>query len=83
MIYIFELISIVFNTLVGFYNLKSNHKVTGIINLVLAAILIILTAITIVHDIKVYFYNKEIRKKYENKEQKECFKKECIISDLN
>ena len=68
-IYIYELICIMFNVLVGFYNLKSNHKVTGIINLVLAAILIILTAIMIVQDINAYFYNKEIRKKYENKEQ--------------
>jgi len=67
-VYIFELVCIVFNILVGYYNLKSNHKINGIINLVLAAILIILTAIMIVHDIKVYFYNKEIRKKYENKE---------------
>lgn len=69
MIYIYELFCIVFNVLVGFYNLKSNHKI-GIINLVLAAILIILTAIMIVQDIKAYFYNKEIRKKYENKENK-------------
>ncbi len=68
-VYIIELFCIVFNILVGFYNLKSNHKVTGTINLVLAAILIVLTAILIVQDIRAYFYNKEIRKKYENKEQ--------------
>lgn len=68
LVYIIELVCIVFNILVGFYNLKSNHKVNGIINLVLAAILIVLTAVLIVQDIKAYFYNKEIRKKYENKE---------------
>ncbi len=68
-VYIFESVCIVFNILVGFYNLKSNHKV-GTINLVLAAILIILTVIMAVQDIKAYFYNKEIRKKYENKEKK-------------
>ena len=67
-VYVIELFCIVFNILVGFYNLKSNHKVTGTINLVLAAILIILTVILAVQDIKAYFYNKEIRKKYENKE---------------
>ena len=67
-VYIIELFCIVFNILVGFYNLKSNHKVNGIINLVLAAILIVLTGVLIVRDIKAYFYNKEIRKKYENKE---------------
>lgn len=63
-VYIIELICIVFNILIGFYNLKSNHKVTGVINLVLAAILIILTVILAVQDINAYFYNKEIRKKY-------------------
>ena len=68
-VYIIELVCIVFNILIGFYNLKSNHKVTGIINLVLAAILIILTVILAVQDIKAYFYNKEVRKRYENKGQ--------------
>ena len=68
-VYIIELVCIVFNILIGFYNLKSNHKVTGIINLVLAAILIILTVILVVQDIKAYFYNKEIRKKYEGAEK--------------
>jgi len=64
-VYIIELVCIVFNILVGFYNLKSNHKVTGIINLVLAAILIILTVILAIQDIKAYFYNKRVRKRYE------------------
>ena len=68
-VYIIELVCIVFNILVGFYNLKSNHKVTGIINLVLAAIIIILTVILAVQDIKAYFYNKEIRKRYEGAEK--------------
>lgn len=68
-VYIIELVCIVFNILIGFYNLKSNHKVTGIINLVLAVILIILTVILAVQDIKAYFYNKEIRKKYEGAEK--------------
>ena len=63
-IYIFELFSIVFNILVGFMYLKFNHKVIGILNLVLAAILIILTVIMAVQDIKAYFYNKKIEKKY-------------------
>ena len=66
-VYIIELVCIVFNILIGFYNLKSNHKVTGIINIVLAAILIILTVILAVQDIKAYFYNKEIEKKYKGK----------------
>lgn len=68
-VYIIELVCIVFNILVGFYQLKLNHKATGTINLILAAILIILTAILAVQDIRAYFYNKEIRKRYENKEQ--------------
>lgn len=70
-VYIIELICIVFNILSGFYNLKSNHKVIAIINFVLAAILIILTVILTVQDISAYFYNKEIRKKYENKENED------------
>lgn len=64
-VYIIELICIVFNILSGFIQFKLNHKVTGIINFVLAAILIILTAILAVQDIKAYFYNKEIEKRYE------------------
>lgn len=69
-IYIFELICIVFNILVGFYQLKFNYKVFGIINFIVAAILIVLTTIMAIQDINAYFYNKEIRKKYENKENK-------------
>ena len=69
-IYIIELICIVLNILGGFYQLKLNHKVFGTINLVLAAILIVLTTILAIQDIKTYFYNKEIRKRYENKENK-------------
>lgn len=68
-VYIIELVCIMFNILSGFYNLKSNYKVLGIINLVLAAILIVLTVILAVQDIKAYFYNKEIRKKYEGAEK--------------
>ena len=64
-VYIIELVCIVLNILGGFYNLKSNYKVIGIINLVIAAILIILTVILAVQDIKAYSYNKEIRKRYE------------------
>lgn len=63
-VYIFELFSIVINILSGFYNLKSNHNVIAIINFSLAAILVVLTVIMIVQDIRAYFYNKEIRKKY-------------------
>ena len=66
-VYIFELFCIVINIASGFKNLKSNHKVLAIINFVLAAILIALTVILIVQDINAYFYNKEIRKKYEGK----------------
>ena len=69
-VYIFELFCIVINILAGFIQLKLNHKVVGIFNLVMATILIVLTAIMAVQDIKIYFYNKEIRKKYENKEKK-------------
>lgn len=64
MIYNFELVCIVVNVMSGFYQFKINHKVLGIINFVLAAILIVLTVIMAVQDIKAYFYNKEIRKKY-------------------
>jgi arginine exporter protein ArgO len=64
-VYNFELLCIVINILGGFNSLKHNHKVLAIINFVLAAILIILTVILAVQDIKAYFYNKEIRKKYE------------------
>lgn len=65
MIYIFELVCIVFNILGGFHQLKLNNKVLAIISFVLAAILIILTAILAVRDISAYFYNKKIEKKYE------------------
>lgn len=64
-IYIIELVCIVLNILGGFHQLKLNNKVIAIINFVLATILIILTVIMIVQDIRAYFYNKEIRKKYE------------------
>ena len=64
-IYIIELICIVFNILSGFHQLKLNNKVLGIINFVLAAILTILTAILAVQDISAHFYNKKIEKKYE------------------
>lgn len=65
MVYIIELICIVFNILSGFYQLKLNHKVLGIINFVFAAIIIVLTVILAVQDISTYFYNKEVRKRYE------------------
>ena len=67
MVYIIELICIVFNILSGFYQLKLNHKVTAIINFVLAGILIVLTVILAIQDIRTYFYNKEVRKRYERK----------------
>lgn len=57
-----------FNILGGFHQLKLNNKVFAIINFVLVGILIILTVIMAVQDINAYFYNKEVRKKYENKE---------------
>ena len=63
-IYIFELFCIVLNILVGFMFLRFNYKVVGILNLVLAAILIILTVMMAVQDIKAYFYNKKIEKKH-------------------
>ena len=56
------------NILVGFMYLKFNRKVIGMVNLVLAAILVILTVMMAVRDIKAYFYNKKIEKKH--KEQK-------------
>ena len=64
-VYIIELVCIVFNILGGFHQLKLNNKVLAIISFVLAAILIILTAILAVQDISAYFYNKKIEKKYE------------------
>ena len=67
-VYSFELTIIIINILSGFHYLKLNNKVIAIINFVIAAILIILTAILAVQDINAYFYNKEIEKKY--KEQK-------------
>ena len=63
-VYIIELVCITFNILGGFHQLKLNNKVIAIINFVLAAILIILTAILAVQDISAYFYNKKIEKKY-------------------
>jgi fumarate reductase subunit D len=66
-VYIIELFCIVFNILGGFHQLKLNNKVLAIINFVLASILVILTVILAVQDIRAYFYNKEIRKKYEGK----------------
>lgn len=63
-VYIIELVCIVFNILGGFHQLKLNNKVLAIISFVLAAILIILTAILAVQDISAYFYNKKIEKKY-------------------
>lgn len=63
-VYIIELVCIVFNTLGGFKQLKLNNKVIAIINFVLAGILIILTAILAIQDINAYFYNKKIEKKY-------------------
>lgn len=69
-VYVFELVCIVFNILSGFHQFKLNHKVLGIINFVLAAILIVLAVILAVWDISAYFYNKEVRKRYKNKEQK-------------
>ena len=67
-VYIIELVCIVFNILGGFHQLKLNNKVLAIISFVLAAILIILTAILTVRDISAYFCNKKIEKKH--KEQK-------------
>ena len=69
-VYIIELFCIVFNILGGFHQLKLNNKVLATISFIIVAILIILTVILAVQDIKAYFYNKEIRKKYENKENK-------------
>ena len=65
MVYIIELTIVTINILIGFYNLKLNHKAIAIINFVLAAILTVLTAILAIQDINAYFYNKEIRKKYD------------------
>lgn len=67
-IYIFELFYIALYISAGFMFLRFNYKVAGILNLVLAAIFIILIVIMAVQDIKAYFYNKKIEKKH--KEQK-------------
>ncbi len=68
-IYIYESIIAIFNILCGIYQLRLNHKVAGIINLVLASIIIVLCIIMAIQDIKAYFYNKEIRKRYEGAEK--------------
>ena len=67
-IYIYELIIVIFNIIYGIHNFRLNHKILGAFNLVLAGVIIVLCIIMGVQDIKAYFYNKEIRKKYENKE---------------
>ncbi len=64
-IYIYESIIAILNIICGIYQFRANHKVAGIINLGLAGIIIVLTVIMAVQDIKAYFYNKEIRKRYE------------------
>ena len=69
-VYIIELVCIVFNILSGFHQLKLNNKVLATISFVLAGILIVLTVIMAVQDINTYFYNKEVRKRYKNKENK-------------
>ena len=68
-VYCLELTIIIINILSGFYNLKSNNKVIAIINFIIAVILIILTVILAIQDINAYFYNKEIRKRYEGAEK--------------
>jgi hypothetical protein len=68
-VYIIELFCIVFNILGGFHQLKLGNKVLATISFVIAAILIILTVILAVQDIKAYFYNKEVRKRYEGAEK--------------
>ena len=64
MVYSIELTIIIINILSGFHYLRLNHKVTAIINFVIAAILTILTVILAIQDISAYFYNKKIEKKY-------------------
>ena len=63
-IYIYESIIAILNIMCGIYQLRINHKVAGIINLVLAGIIIILCIVMAIQDIKAYFYNKEIEKRY-------------------
>lgn len=64
MVYIIELIDIVFNILGEFHQFKLNNKVIAIINFVLACIITVLVVILTVQDISAYFYNKKIEKKY-------------------
>ena len=68
-IYIYELIIAILNIICGIYQFRLNRKILGAFNLGLAGIIIVLIVIMAVQDIKAYFYNKEIRKRYENKEQ--------------
>jgi len=65
-LYVLEFLCIFINSLAAYVNLRSNNIVIGIINLILAIGISILTVIIAVSDIKAYFYNREIRKKYED-----------------
>jgi len=64
-VYVLEFLCIFINSLAAYVNLRANNIVIGIINLILAIGISILTVIIAVSDIKAYFYNKEIRKKYD------------------
>ena len=66
--YIYELIIATFNIICGVYQLKFNHKILGALNLGIASVTIVLCIIMAVQDINAYFYNKEIEKKYSEKE---------------
>ena len=64
-VYVVEFLCIFINSLAAYVNLKTNHIAIGIINLIIAFAISILTVIIAISDIKAYFHNKEIRKKYD------------------
>ena len=64
-VYVVEFLCIFMNSLAAYVNVKTNHIALGIINLIIVICISILTVIIAVSDIKAYFYNKEIRKKYD------------------
>ena len=64
-VYVVEFLCIFINLLSAYVNLKTNHIALGIINLIIAFAISILTVIIATSDIKAYFHNREIRKKYD------------------
>lgn len=64
-VYVVEFLGIFINSLSAYVNFRTNNIAIGIINLIIVIFLSILTVIVAISDIKAYFHNKEIRKKYD------------------